>query len=208
MYCRTHSRNSLVRGLLIGWHVTFFFFLLRERNPACQYPRDRPVRCLWCTVYNTKYIHACIHTYTHTCLIVTLQSLIYPPEKNFIGTSTILARGKSRELPTDPLFTQKKFLHKPNHPYSPNHHPPPPPSKVKWSAPKGFLYLLLTASSNLKKSIDASEFLYSSCNYPERLVWSCHWLNSPKWEGSNKHVKTTVLQVIEHQGFEAQAFDS
>ena len=35
----------------------------------------------------------------------TLQSIIYPPEKTFIGTSSIFARGKSRVLPTDPLFT-------------------------------------------------------------------------------------------------------
>ena len=34
-----------------------------------------------------------------------LQSIIYPPEKTFIGTSSILARGKSPVLPTDPLFT-------------------------------------------------------------------------------------------------------
>ena len=50
-------------------------------------------------------MHAYIHT--HTCLAVNLQSIIYPPEKNLIGTSSILARGKSRELATDPLFTQK-----------------------------------------------------------------------------------------------------
>ena len=36
----------------------------------------------------------------HICLVV-----IYPLEKKFIGTSSILARGKSRVLPTDPLFT-------------------------------------------------------------------------------------------------------
>ena len=30
--------------------------------------------------------------------------VIYPLEKKFIGTSSILARGKSRVLPTDPLF--------------------------------------------------------------------------------------------------------
>ena len=35
----------------------------------------------------------------------TLQSIIYLLEKKFIGTSSILARGKSRVLPTDPLFT-------------------------------------------------------------------------------------------------------
>ena len=34
-----------------------------------------------------------------------LQSVIYPKEKIFIGTSSILARGKSRVLPTDPLLT-------------------------------------------------------------------------------------------------------
>ena len=34
----------------------------------------------------------------------TLQSIIYTPEKKIIGTSSILARGKSRVLPTDPLF--------------------------------------------------------------------------------------------------------
>ena len=33
------------------------------------------------------------------------QSIIYPPEKKFFGTSSILAWGKSRVLPTDPLFT-------------------------------------------------------------------------------------------------------
>ena len=31
--------------------------------------------------------------------------IIYPPEKKFIGTSSILAGGKSRVLPADPLFT-------------------------------------------------------------------------------------------------------
>ena len=34
-----------------------------------------------------------------------LQSMIYTPEKKFNGTGSILARGKSRVLPTDPLFT-------------------------------------------------------------------------------------------------------
>ena len=34
-----------------------------------------------------------------------LQSIIYPPEKKFFGTSSILAWGKSHVLPTDPLFT-------------------------------------------------------------------------------------------------------
>ena len=37
----------------------------------------------------------------------SLQSIIYPKEKIFIGTGSILARGKSRVLPTDPLFTLK-----------------------------------------------------------------------------------------------------
>ena len=34
-----------------------------------------------------------------------LQSIIYLKEKIFIRTSSILARSKSRVLPTDPLFT-------------------------------------------------------------------------------------------------------
>ena len=34
-----------------------------------------------------------------------LQSMIYTPEKKFIGRGSILARGKSRVLPTNPLFT-------------------------------------------------------------------------------------------------------
>ena len=33
------------------------------------------------------------------------EQLIYPPEKKIIGTNSILARDKSRMLPTDPLFT-------------------------------------------------------------------------------------------------------
>ena len=33
------------------------------------------------------------------------EQLIYSPEKKIIGTNSILARGKSRMLPTDPLFT-------------------------------------------------------------------------------------------------------
>ena len=42
----------------------------------------------------------------HICSVKAffLQSIIYPPEKTFIGTGSILARGKSRVLPTDPLF--------------------------------------------------------------------------------------------------------
>ena len=37
--------------------------------------------------------------------VKTLQRIIYKPEKKSIGTNSILARGKSRMLPTDPLFT-------------------------------------------------------------------------------------------------------
>ena len=33
------------------------------------------------------------------------QNIIYPPEKKKFGTSSILARGKSRVLPTNHLFT-------------------------------------------------------------------------------------------------------
>ena len=36
----------------------------------------------------------------HNCSVV-----IYPLEKKFTGTSSILARGISRVLPTDPLYT-------------------------------------------------------------------------------------------------------
>ena len=36
---------------------------------------------------------------------IFVQSIVYPTEKNkFIGTSSILDWGKSRVLPTDPLF--------------------------------------------------------------------------------------------------------
>ena len=38
---------------------------------------------------------------------VFLQSIIYSSEKKIIGTSSILAWGKSRVLPTDPLFILK-----------------------------------------------------------------------------------------------------
>ena len=42
---------------------------------------------------------------------LTLQSIIYPPEKKKnIGTNSILARGESRMLPNDPLFTLHSVL--------------------------------------------------------------------------------------------------
>ena len=41
---------------------------------------------------------------------VFLQSIIYPPEKKIIGTSSILAWGKSPLLPTDPVFTLEWFF--------------------------------------------------------------------------------------------------
>ena len=42
-------------------------------------------------------------TFTHSKS--RTQNIIYPPEKTIFGTSSILARGKSRVLPTSPLFT-------------------------------------------------------------------------------------------------------
>ena len=41
---------------------------------------------------------------------VFFRGIIYPPEKKFIGTSSILAWGKSRVLPTDFVFTLKWFF--------------------------------------------------------------------------------------------------
>ena len=41
---------------------------------------------------------------------VSFRGIIYPPEKKFIGTSSILAWGKSRVLPTDFVFTLEWFF--------------------------------------------------------------------------------------------------
>ena len=48
----------------------------------------------------------------HICSVKTFsfRGIIYPPETKFIGTSGILAWGKSRVLPTDFVFTLEWFF--------------------------------------------------------------------------------------------------
>ena len=56
-------------------------------------------------VMNSQYeTSGKIHIYSFDSKSRT-QNIIYPPEKTIFGTSSILARGKSRVLPTSPLFT-------------------------------------------------------------------------------------------------------
>ena len=56
-----------------------------------------------CVSWPLSMKQAAKFTFTHSKS--RTQNIIYPPEKTIFGTSSILARGKSRVLPTSPLFT-------------------------------------------------------------------------------------------------------